>query len=83
MTGAVELERSGGEVVLRLTEDEAAYVATALGGVVDRTPGESLDAIFSELVVSGVLTAGRWYIEGNPDHDPDDEDSEEHLYVVE
>ena len=79
----MELERTDSRVVMRLTEEEAAYVATALGGVVDRTPGETLDAIFSELVVSGVLTAGRWFIEENPDHDPDDEDSEEHLYVVE
>ncbi|QWC83758.1 hypothetical protein KLP28_08865 [Nocardioidaceae bacterium] len=79
----MELERTDAGVVMRLSEEEAAYVATALGGVVDRTPGETLDAIFSELVVAGVLTAGRWYVEENPDHDPDDEDSEGHLYVVE
>ena len=79
----MQVDNQGDEVVLRLSEQEAAYLATALGGVVDRTPGEVLDALFSELVVSGVLTAGRWYVEGNPDHDPDDEDSEENLYVVE
>ncbi len=78
----MELQRTSGEVVIRLSDEEAGHLATALGGVVDRTPGEGVDAIFSELVVSGVLPQGRWFVEENADHDPTDEESESHLYVV-
>lgn len=76
-------EAPTGEVVIKLTGEETQAIATVLGGIVDRSPGEPMFELYRRLLDSGVdhgpfgLT-----VETNVDYDPTDEDDFEHYVVL-
>lgn len=70
-------------VVVELSTEEANALATVLGSIVDRTPGEGTERLYNSLIEAGVID-DHYAVEvhTNVDYDPSDEDDFQHFVVL-